>query len=454
MAVSDAERAPRSTADEAVSTSQESPEADRPGWLPSLTPDGWLLFATCGARTFAYGFLSVILGLYLAELDYDTATIGLIFTVALAGGALMTIALTQVADRLGRRRVLMIGAVLMTVSGAIFAMTDSLVLLIGASILGAISPSGKEVGAFLSIEQAILPQTTSDEQRTQVFAAYNIVGTLALAVGALAVGLPVRLGLDPLAANRALVWTYAATGLVLLALFARLSEAVEADARPASGPGATRPRFGIHRSRQVAFKLAGLFALDSFAGALVVQSLMAYWFNVRFGADVETLGMIFFGANLLSALSFFAAVPLARRIGLLNTMVFTHLPSNVLLMLVPLMPSLELAVLMLLARNALSQLDVPTRQSYTMAVVDPDERAAVGGLTSVARNGAAAVAPAFAGLTLAVPSIGLPFLVAGGLKIVYDLALFAVFRTVRPPEEAARQEAGRSEGSKSRSDVN
>jgi MFS family permease len=413
--------------------------------MPTLTSDGWLLFATCAVRTFAYGFVSVILGLYLASLGYDTATIGGIFTAVLAGGAALTIGLTQVADRLGRRRVLMFGAASMALAGSVFAVTDNLLLLTAAAILGAISPSGKEVGPFSSLEQAVLPQTTSDDQRTHVFAAYNLVASLAGAVGALAVGLPTLVDLGPPAAYGVLIWAYAAIGVVLLVLFARLSQAVEAGGHQAAGPSQARPRFGLHRSRGVAVKLAGLGALDSFGQGFVVQGLLAYWFYLRYGVDVETLGAIFFGANLFSAVSFLAAVPLARRIGLLNTMVFTHLPSNVLLMLVPLMPSLELAVVMLLARQLLSQLDVPTRQSYTMAIVEPDERAAAAGLSSVARNAASAIAPVFAGGTLAVPALGLPFLIAGSLKIVYDLAIFAVFRGVRPPEERARREEAKEE---------
>ena len=182
-------------------------------------------------------------------------------------------------------------------------------------------------------------------------------------------------------------------------------------------------------------RLAALFAIDAFAGGFVVQSLVAYWFYLRYGVDTRVLGSIFFGTNFLSALSFLLAVPIARRIGLLNTMVFTHLPSNLLLLLVPLMPNLELAVGMFLARHLLSQLDVPTRQSYTMAIVDPDERSAAAGIMSVARTGAAAIAPAFTGWMLAVPALGLPFLFAGGLKIIYDIAIFALFRHVRPPEE-------------------
>ena len=416
--------------------------------FPGLSPDGWLLFVTCAIRMFAYGFLSVVLGLYLASLGYDTATIGGTFTAVLAGGAILTVALTQVADRLGRRRVLMAGAAAMALAGAVFAITSDLVVLTVAAIVGAISPSGREAGPFSSLEQAMLPQTTGDEQRTHVFAAYNLIGTLAFAVGALAVGLPALFGLEALAAQRALIWAYAAIGVLLLVLFARLSGTVEASDYRGAAPAPSRPRFGLHRSRGIAIKLAALGALDSFGQGFVVQSLLAYWIYLRFGTDVQTLGAIFFWANLFTAVSFLAAAPLARRIGLLNTMVFTHLPSNVLVMLVPLMPSLELAVVMLLARQLLSQLDVPTRQSYTMAVVDPDERAAAAGLSSVARTSALAVAPAFAGATLAVPALGLPFLIAGSLKIVYDLTLFAVFRKVRPPEEQARQEHDEEEGSR------
>jgi len=326
----------------------------------------------------------------------------------------------------------MLAALLMALAGAVFARATNPVLLIVAAIIGTISPSGKEVGPFLSIEQAVLPQATTNSQRTGVFAAYNMVASLAGALGALITGAPTFLGMAPVPGDRALLWTYAALALLLLVLYSRLSPAVEVTH---TGGGESRSKLGLQRSRGVVARLAILFALDAFAGGFVVQGLVAYWFHARYGADLELLGALFFGANLCAALSFLAAAPLARRISLLNTMVFTHLPSNVLLLLVPLMPSLSLAIAMLLTRNLLSQLDVPTRQSYTMAVVDPAERAAAAGLTSVARTAAAALAPAFSGATLAVPALGLPFLLAGGLKIVYDLALLAVFRRVRPPEE-------------------
>jgi len=398
-----------------------------------LSRDGWLLFATCGVRSLAYGFLSVILGLYLAAIGLDVVTIGIVFTAALAGGAVMTVFLTTIADRYGRRRILMIGAALMALAGTAFTLTDSWILLTLAAVLGTISPSGKEVGPFLSVEQAILPQTTSDDQRTSIFAAYNLVGSMAGALGALAVALPTLFGITPLAGYRFLIWGYVAAALVMLFLFSGLSPALEGAAVERAS---SRQRHGVHRSRGAVVRLAALFAIDAFAGGFIVQSLVAYWFYLRYGVDTKVLGSIFFGTNFLSALSFLFAVPIARRIGLLNTMVVTHLLSNLLLLLVPFMPTLELTVGVFLARHLLSQLDVPTRQSYTMAIVDPDERSAAAGIMSVARTGAAAMAPAFTGWLLAAPALGLPFLLAGGLKVVYDFLIFALFRHVRPPEEA------------------
>jgi MFS family permease len=401
----------------------------------ALTHDGWLLFASCGLRSAAYGWLSVLLGLYLAARGLPAEAIGAIFTAALLGGALLTIALTAVADRLGRRRVLLVGALLMALAGAAFALGADPWLLGLAAVVGTISPSGKDVGPFLSVEQAMLAQGVPDQERTATFAVYNLVGSFAGALGALAVGLPALLGLDALAGWQVLVWAYAATALLLAALFLQLSPAVEA---PPAAAGARRGTLGLGRSRGVVARLAALFALDAFAGGFIVQSIVAWWLYLRWALDPAALGAVFFGTNLLAALSFLAAAPLARRIGLLNTMVCTHLPSNVLLILVPLLPTVELSVGALLARHLLSQLDVPTRQSYTMAIVAPEERAAAAGALAVARNLAAALGPAAAAPLLAAPALGLPLLIAGGLKIVYDLAIFAVFRRVYPPEEQAR----------------
>lgn len=402
--------------------------------LSDLSRDGYLLFATCGVRSFAYGFLSVILGLYLDAIGISATAIGWIFTAALAGGAVMTLVVTAVADRYGRKSLLIFGALLMAFAGCVFTVSDNPALLMAAAIIGTISPSGKEVGPFLSLEQAILPQTTGDQHRTTIFSAYNLIGSFAGAVGALAVGLPSRFSVAPLSGYRFLIFGYVASALLLMALFAFLSPNVEVKPEPNS----QNHKIGLQRSAGVVAKLAGLFALDAFAGGFIVQSIVAYWFYLRYKADLSALGAIFFGTNLMSALSFLGAPAIARRIGLLNTMVFTHLPSNFLLLLVPLMPNLKLAVAVLLLRNLLSQLDVPTRQSYTMAIVDPLERSASAGILSVARNTGAAIAPLFTGLVLAVPYLGLPFFLAGGLKILYDLWIFAVFRNVKPPEENDR----------------
>ena len=396
-----------------------------------LSRDGWLLFASCGVRSFAYGFLSVVLGLYLDAIGLSTTAIGWIFAAALAGGAVMTIIITTVADSFGRKSLLILGAVLMATAGWVFAISDDPVLLALAAIFGTISPSGKEVGPFLSIEQAILPETTQDQHRTAVFSAYNLIGSFLGAMGALAVSLPSLFSIPQITGYRFLVWGYVICAVVMMVVFGFLSPAIERKPKTVSQKRA----ISVQRSRKVVAKLAGLFAVDAFAGGFIVQSIVAYWFYLRYETDLNTLGRIFFGTNLLAALSFLAAPAIARRFGLLNTMVFTHLPSNVLLLLIPLMPNLELAVVMLLVRNLLSQLDVPTRQSYAMAVVDPDERAASAGILSVARNAGAAIAPLFTGPILTVPSLGLPFLLAGGLKIIYDLWIFAVFRKVKPPEE-------------------
>jgi MFS family permease len=395
----------------------------------SLSRDGRLLFLTCAVRSFAYGFLSVMLGLHLDAIGVSPAAIGWIFTAALAGGALMTIVITTVADSFGRKFLLIAGALLMALAGWVFAVSDNPILLTIAAIFGTISPSGKEVGPFLSLEQAILPQTTSDENRTAVFSAYNVVGSFAGALGALAVGLPSFFSFTAIAGYRFLIWCYVAAAILLALLFAMLSSKVEATPKTAGR------KVGLRKSRPMVAKLAGLFALDAFAGAFIVQSIVAYWFYLRYQTDLNALGGIFFGTNILAALSFLAAPAIARRFGLLNTMVFTHLPSNILLLFVPLMAKVEWAVAILLLRHLLSQMDVPTRQSYTMAVVDADERAAAAGMLSVARNAGAALAPLFTGMILAAPSVGLPFILAGGTKIIYDLWIFAVFRHVKPPEE-------------------
>jgi hypothetical protein len=317
--------------------------------------------------------------------------------------------------------------------------TDRFLVLLAAATLGVISPSGYEVGPFLAIEQSALSQLVQDRQRTGTFAWYNLVGSLATAVGSLTGGgvasLGQQWGMTALESYRIVLVGYALVGFVLALMFWRLSPAVEA--APISQSQTTAPSWlGLHRSGGVVLRLSALFALDAFAGGFVLQSIMAYWFHVRFGADEAMLGGIFFGANLLAGASALAASAIAARIGLVNTMVFTHLPSNVLLILVPLMPTLPLAILMLLIRFSISQMDVPTRQSYTMAIVPPEERSAAAGITGTARTVGASLAPVIAGVLLSVPALlSGPFFVAGGLKIAYDLLLLRSFRQLRPPEE-------------------
>lgn len=395
--------------------------------FPPTGSDTQLLLVSRGVRMFAHGFLSVILGLYLRELGYTEAAIGLIFTFAL------TLLLTPVADRLGRRRVLVLSAVSMAAGSLVFAATDSFPLLVAAATIAVVSPSGGEVGPFLPLEQAALAQAATDSRRTAAFARYNLVGSLAGALGALAAAIPAYLGFEGVTGYRLLVWAYAGAGVVLLALFSRLSPAIEAPFRDHP----VHRTLGVHRSRRTVAILSGLFALDAFAGGFIAQSFLALWFHLRFGVDTDQLGPLFFGTNLCSALSYPVAARLARRFGLLNTMVFTHLPSNLLLMVVPLTPEFPLAAGTLLFRNLLSQMDVPTRQSYTMAVVDPDERSAAAGLTAAARTAGAAVSPFLAGFALTTPPPGLPFLIAGSLKSAYDLALLGLFRGIKPPEEVA-----------------
>lgn len=415
--------------------------ATAPPVRPALPRDVRLLFTTRFIRLFAYGALSVVLVLYLVGLGISEPQAGLLLTLTLVGDTVISLVLTTRADRLGRRRMLVVGAVLMTGAGLVFAFTGNLWLLLAAGILGVISPSGHEVGPFLPIEQAALAHVVSARRRTEILAWYTLTGSFATALGALFAGLATdalqRGPATPVNAYRSIVIVYALLGAVLALLFARLSRGAEAAPRsdPAAAP--LKGLSGLGESRGVVLKLSALFALDSFGGGFVVQAFAAYWFHLRFGIDAAALGALFFWANILAGLSALVASRLAARIGLVRTMVYTHLPSNILLILVPLMPTLWMAVAVLLARFSISQMDVPARQSYVLAVVPPEERAAAGGITGVARTLGAALSPFFVGLMFARPSwINVPFFLAGTLKIVYDVILYRQFAAVRPPEEA------------------
>jgi MFS family permease len=407
--------------------------------LRGLDRDGRALFTLRTLRMFAYGFLAVVLVLYLDAVGLDALAIGVVLTLTLIGDTLISLWLTTNADRLGRRRVLVAGALLMLFAGVVFALTSWVPLLILAGAIGVISPTGNEVGPFLAIEQAGLAQIVPDRRRTATFAWYNLAGYVATASGALAAGLASQwlldAGLAPADAYRAIVVGYALIGILMAIGASRLGGAIEAPpaVRPTDG---IRRRFGLGRSKGVVLKLSVLFSLDAFAGGFIPLSLVAYWFHTQFRVEPAALGAIFFASNLLAAVSSLSAARIAARFGLINTMVFTHIPSNVLLILIPLMPTLPLAVAVLLLRFTLSQMDVPTRQSYVMAVVDPDERSAAAGVTGIARTTGAAISPSLSSVLMAsVGYAALPFYLAGGLKIVYDLLMYREFRNVRPPEE-------------------
>jgi MFS family permease len=421
--------------------------------LDWLSVDGKKLLVTRVLRTFAYGYLATSLGLYLDRLGLEPTRIGIVFTAAIAGSALMTVFWSVMADRYGRRRTVATMALLMAVGGIVFALTDSFAVLILAAFTGTISATSSEVGVFQTVEQAILPQTAPNEKRTWLFSIYNTIANVAGAFGSLfaaSVGLFASLGLNGVDAYRPLFVLYALIGLANFLIFVTLSDRVEL-----ARVEGDRRFIGIHRSTGTVVKLSALFGLDAFAGGLVVQSIVAYWFFLRWGLQISDLALIFFWVGIVSGLSLLAAGWLAERFGLLNTMVFTHLPSNVLLLLVPLAPTASLAVLFYLLRMSISQMDVPTRQSYSMAVVDADERTATAGITNVARTTASAISPTIAGIAFGAAALGAPFFVAAALKILYDGLIYFTFRNIHPPEEAEmkrRRLAARAErGTESRS---
>ena len=398
----------------------------------SLSEAGRLIFVGRALRSFAFGWLSVILALYLDQRGFGAAAIGAVFTATMVEDAVLTMLLSTMAARLGPARVMAATAPLIALGGLLLALPESHSLVLLGAVLGTLSPNGQEAGPFAPMEQALLPRTVRSGTTVRVFGWYNVCAFLPAAAGAggagATLGWALRCGVDEAAAHRGMLLAYASVGVLLTLLYLRLAWLERArgpEARPTS-PG----RFGLARSRGPVLQLAGLQAVDALAGGFIMQSLLAYWFHVRFGAGPEALGALFFGTSLLSALSFLVATRVAERVGLLNTMVFTHLPSNVLLLAVPFMPSFGGAAAVLLARHVLSQMDVPTRQAYTMALVAPEERPAAAGLTASARALAQACAPVVSGLTMAAAATPLPFLLAGGLKIVYDLSLFFRFRSV------------------------
>jgi len=405
--------------------------------LDWISRDGKLLLCARIVRTFSYGFLSIILAIYLKLIGFNEVLIGVVLTATLVNSVIFNLISSAYADKIGRKKILTIYAILMVLSAVIFFLTNNYVALIIAALIGTINVTGSEVGAFLSLEQAILPQTVKDiKKRNSIFAIYNMVGTFAMAGGVLVSGLPNFLvqhyGLAQINAIRTLFIFYAVLALVVTGIYLALSKKIEIQVQD----GQRVPQKSISpKTRGIITKMSSLFAVDSFAGGFVIQSIVAFWFYSKFGADLSVLSYIFSVAGVLTALSFLVATKIASKIGLINTMVFTHIPSNILLILLAFAPNFSVAILLYLARMGLSQMDVPTRQSYIVSIVNENERVAAASITNTSRNVAQAVSPSLAGAVIQVLSLSTPFVIGGILKIAYDIGMFANFRKIKPPEE-------------------
>lgn len=405
--------------------------------LSWLSKDGKLLLTARILRTFAYGFLSIVLAIYLKLLGFDDIQIGLLLSITLINSVIFTLIASFYADKLGRRRTLFIYSVLMSISGVVFMFSENYVALVLAALIGTINVTGSETSTFLSLEQAILPQTVKDtKRRNTIFGLYNMMGTFAMSAGILISGIPTILqqyGLSQANSIKPLFGLYVVIGIVVTATYFMLSEEVEAK------KNIQRPltKALSSKSKNIVARLSGLFAIDSFAGGFVIQGIVSLWFFTKFDASLITISYIFSIGGVLTAFSFIVATRIADRIGLINTMVFTHIPSNILLIFLGFAPTLPLAIGIYLARMALSQMDVPTRQSYIVAVVNEDERTAAAGITNVSRNVAQAISPSLTGYILqSLPYLVAPFILSGILKIVYDISLYLNFRNVKPKDES------------------
>lgn len=404
--------------------------------LPELDANGWRLVTAKALRAFGFGLNAVVLGLYLASLGLEPLIIGVVLSAALGGTMATTLLVALWGDHIGRRRLLVVGSALMLIAAVIPFVGANPALLVAIGLTGMVAVNNNESIGIQTIDQAVLPQTVPDAQRTAAFALYNLVASAAGAGGALAVGPLVALGsamgLAEAGRYAPAFAVYGLCGLASALLLMTLDRGAEIG-RPVEG------RLALHRSRSTVALLSGLFAVDSVATGFIVHSYLAYWFVSRFDVGDAGLGLIFAAGNLLAAASFPVAAWLAARIGLIRTMVFTHIPANVCLVGMALSPALPLAVALFFVRAAFSSMDVPARQSYTMAVVEPDERTATAGITNLARGAAQMIGPGLAGSLLVPLGVGIP-LVAGGLvKIAYDIALFTLFKARPAPEERTRR---------------
>lgn len=400
---------------------------------PGTLPDARALLAARALRAFGDGFVSLLLPYYLTLLGYSALQIGLLVTATLLGSGILTLVVGFIAHRHSTRHLLLGASLLMMVTGVgASTVTDFWPLLVIA-VAGTLNPAASDVTLFSPLEQTLLTRAAPAQSRTALFARYSLIGALVAALGAQAAGLPdlyAGHGGGLLTAIQAMFVLYALLGAVTFVLYLRLSPALE--------PGHHEQPVPLGKSRRIVYTLAALFSVDSFAGGFAVQSLLALWLFQRFDLSVTAAGSIFFWTGLLTAFSHLAAARMAARFGLINTMVFTHLPANVFLILVPFMPTLELALLFLFLRSALSSMDVPARTSYVMAVVSPGERTAAASVTAVPRSLASALSPSLAGALLTMSTFGWPLVICGALKIAYDLTLLKMFSAVKPPEETGR----------------
>ncbi len=389
-----------------------------------------LLYLARGLRGFGDGFAIIVLPAYMTALGYDAAAVGLVATASLLGTALLTLGVGWIAPRHDLRALLIFGASLMTATGLAFPNVEHFVLIALVAFVGTINPSGGDLGVLVPLEHAVLAKSATDERRTRAFARYSLTGALCTAAGSLAASVPdylVAHGATPIAAFRWMFYAYAALGVASALLYRRVPHARGEDKAP---PAPLGP------SRNTVYKLAALFSIDAFAGGFTAQSLLVLWLFQRFDLSLSAAGLFFFWSSTLAAFSYPVAAWIARRVGLVNTMVFTHIPSSVFLILAAFSPNLYLALGLLLLRAALSQMDVPTRTSYVMAVVTPPERPAAASVTAVPRSLASSISPAIAGVLLTSAFPGLPLIICGTLKIAYDVALLFSFRHIKPPEEA------------------
>jgi MFS family permease len=390
------------------------------------------LYAARAARGFGDGFAAIILPAYLIEIGFNPLQIGIVATAALLGSAATTLLVGFLAPRYDLRTLLLACAVLMIITGIAFPHIQHLVFLAAVAFIGTINPTTGDIGVHVPLEQAALAQRAADKERTHIFARYSLIGALSIAAGALAAGAPdllVSFGIGKVAALQAMFYVYAVLGLLGAAFYALLPRSATHDSAPQST--------GLGPSRRTVYKLAALFSLDSFAGGFAVQSLMALWLFERFELSLATASIFFFWSNVLAAFSYPVAARLGARFGLVNTMVFTHIPSSLCLILAAFAPNLTMVLALLLVRSALSQMDVPTRTSYVMAVVTPAERTAAASVTAVPRSLASAISPTLSGALLSASFLALPLVICGVLKIVYDLSLLLSFRHIKPPEEKA-----------------